>query len=348
MANQPNIRLSSFPITYNVTAGNGIITTGSGDDEAHENEDVSVVTTPDPGYRISTVSYTPEGEQAITIDKDDNGKYQFKMPAKAVVINVSFMQEHNIATASINSTIQIEDGKKVAIEGEEVIFTVSASSGYELKEVKVQTTNQSPVQLTEQGNSKYSFTMPAADVVIMASFEKIVDPTPDPDPVPDPAPTVFYTVFLPAIKGAVTDPVAGEYDVESWGSFRFYLTLDEEYNQSVPVVTTNRGETIEPRSSDGAYIIKYVRSDVEIFIDGIVKNPDPVANEAIEVNQSNVWTGEGCLYIKPATDNKVYIYTSEGKLEAVRIFGAGEMQTVRLPAGIYLVRIGNERFKVRL
>ena len=56
----------------------------------------------------------------------------------------------------------------------------------------------------------------------------------------------------------------------------------QEYDQSEPIVTTDRGETITPRSSDGAYIVKYVRSNVEIFIDGVVKNPDPVANETVD------------------------------------------------------------------
>ncbi|WP_455637808.1 GLUG motif-containing protein [Parabacteroides sp.] len=191
-----------------------------------------------------------------------------------------------------------------------------------------------------------------ADTEITAVFEKIPDPVipdpaPEPDPTPDPTP-VFYTVTLPAVDGVVSDPVPGQYEVESWDSFRFYLTLDKDYDQSVPVLTTDRGETLEPRSSDGAYVIKYVRSDVEIFIDGIMKNPDPVANETIQSGQSKVWTDKDRLYIEPAITDKAYIYTAGGSLEVVRSLNAGEIQTVQLPAGIYLVRIGNERFKVRL
>lgn len=159
-------------------------------------------------------------------------------------------------------------------------------------------------------------------------------------------PTVYYTVTLPAVEGVTTDPSAGEYEVESWSSFRFYLTLDKEYDLSEPLVRTDRGETIEPRSSDGAYIVKYVRSDVQISIDDIVKNPDPVANETIEATSPKVWAENGSLHIQVVAAGKVYAYTTEGKLQTARKLEAGEAYSVHLPAGVYLVVIGNERFKV--
>lgn len=122
-----------------------------------------------------------------------------------------------------------------------------------------------------------------------------VNSTPDPDPEP-----TYYTVTLPSVEGAATDPVAGSYDVESSDNFRFYLTLDADYNQSVPVVTTSRGETITPRTSDGAYIVKYVRSDLVISIGGIAKNPPPVANAEIQ-SGTRIFTRDGSLFITTGT-----------------------------------------------
>ena len=176
------------------------------------------------------------------------------------------------------------------------------------------------------------------------------DPTPptppEPSPDPDPSPTVFYTVALPFVEGVVTDPVAGSYEVASWDSFRFYLTLSEGYDLSQPVVTTSRGESLEPRSSDGAYIIKYVRSDVEIRIDGIVKNPDAVANATIE-SGNRVWVNEHRLFIRTDNPGNVRIYTFEGNLcKAFRSDG-GE-QEVSLASGAYIIRIGGDSFKVVL
>lgn len=208
------------------------------------------------------------------------------------------------------------------------------------------------------GYGKHTIIVTVTDMAGLSTTDtrsiKLVDPTPPDIPIPpvDPTPpitpTVYYTVTLPAVEGAVTDPEAGEYDVESWSNFHFYLTLDKAYDKSLPIVTTDRGETITPRSSDNAYIIKQVRSDVQIRIDGIIKNPDPVANEKIEANHPKVWKTGNELHIQAVTDEPGYIYTADGKLQTVCHLIAGEVETVRLPDGIYFVRIGKERFKIVL
>ena len=135
-----------------------------------------------------------------------------------------------------------------------------------------------------------------------------VNSTPDPEPEP-----TYYTVTLPSVEGATTDPVAGSYDVESWDNFRFYLTLDADYNQSVPVVTTDRGETITPRTSDGAYIVKYVRSDLVISIGGIVKNPPPVANAEIQ-SGTRIFTRDGSLFITTDRPARAQVFALTGQL----------------------------------
>lgn len=189
------------------------------------------------------------------------------------------------------------------------------------------------------------------DVEIIASFKDKPkpkpDPTPTPTPDPSPSPSVFHIISLPAVEGATTDPVAGDYEIEAWSSFRFYLTVDKEYDQSVPVVTTSRGETILPRSSDDVYIIKYVRSDVDIFLNGIVKNPDPVANEVVKPEAIRVWTSEHQLHICLPQPEQVYIYTMDGRLTRTFRTTDGNM-TVQLPSGGYLVVVKDKRFKVVL
>ncbi|WP_455637446.1 DUF6383 domain-containing protein [Parabacteroides sp.] len=220
----------------------------------------------------------------------------------------------------------------------ELTITATPDADYELKALTVNGIDFS-------SGSVYTVN---SGITVKAEFSKKgtdPDPTPTPDPSPTP-PTVYYTVTLPAVEGVTTDPSAGDYEVEAWSSFRFYLTLNKDYDLSEPVVTTDRGETIAPQSSDGAYIVKYVRSDVQISIDGIVKNPDPVANETIEATSPKVRAENGSLHIQAVAAGKVYVYTTEGKLQTARKLEAGEAYSVYLPAGVYLVVIGNERFKV--
>lgn len=174
------------------------------------------------------------------------------------------------------------------------------------------------------------------------AWTKAADPTPDPNPVPDPTP-VYYTVTLPALEGATTDPVAGDYEVESWSSFRFYLTLDKDYDQSVPVVTTSRGETIEPRTSDGAYLVKYVRSAVTISIAGIQKNTD-VANETIEAGVK-VWTEPSALCLETDRTEEVRIVTVSGSTVAVFEAKPGLNRRALAP-GLYIIQTPRKVCKV--
>ena len=230
---------------------------------------------------------------------------------------------------------ELSDGSKI-VSGTLLTLSYTESPNYRFSEYlsgssadNLRTLSGNTIQISD------------ADLYLSARFN-YEDPTPPPPPAP-----IYYSVFLPSVEGAVTDPVAGTYDVESWSTFRFYLTLDTAYSESQPVVTTSRYETIAPRSSDGAYLVKYVRNDLEVYIDGIVKN-NPVANETIEAGYPKVWKSGNNLHMQAVTDEAGYIYTADGKLQMVCHLIAGEIRTIQLPPGIYFVRIGNERFKVVL
>lgn len=172
------------------------------------------------------------------------------------------------------------------------------------------------------------------------------EPDYKPDPEPEPTP-VFYTVTLPSVEGAVTDPMAGSYLVESWGSFHFYLTINTAYSQSQPVVTTSRNETLMPRAFDGAYVVGAVSTDVQVFIDGLVKNPPPVTNEPIPVGDDlpEIWVECSSLCIRLTENTPVVpirILTPGGGL----VYSFRSLPGVnrwQLPTGIYIVQIGDNR-----
>ena len=164
-------------------------------------------------------------------------------------------------------------------------------------------------------------------------------PAPDPDPDPTP-PTVYYTVTLPAVEGAITDPVAGTYEVESWSTFRFYLTLDADYSESQSIITTSRNETLLPRLSDGAYQVKYVRNDVEVYIDGIVKN-NPVANETLATVPATVRVFGSALSITVPQATTAIIFDLAGRPQRNLRLPDGETRVEGLPSGAYIVKFEN-------
>ena len=233
---------------------------------------------------------------------------------------------------------ELSDGNKI-VSGTLLTLSYTESPNYRFSEYlsgssadNLRTLSGNTIQISD------------ADLYLSARFN-YEDPTPPPPPAP-----IYYSVFLPSVEGAVTDPVAGTYDVESWSTFRFYLTLDADYDESQPVVTTSRGETLQPRTSDGAYLLKNVCTDVEVFIDGIEKNPPPVANEPIraESPEPEIWSEDACLCIRlpeGLPTSPVRIFTAEGRLlDSFR--STPGLNRRQLPTGIYIVQVGKTARKV--
>ena len=233
---------------------------------------------------------------------------------------------------------ELSDGSKI-VSGTLLTLSYTESPNYRFSEYlsgssadNLRTLSGNTIQISD------------ADLYLSARFN-YEDPTPPPPPAP-----IYYSVFLPSVEGAVTDPVAGTYEVESWSTFRFYLTIDTAYSQSQPVVTTSRGETLQPRTSDGAYLVKYVRTDVEVYIDGILLNPPPVANEPIRAAtpEPEIWSEDACLCIRlpeGLPTSPVRIFTPEGRLlDSFR--STPGLNRRQLPTGIYIVRVGKTVRKV--
>ena len=174
---------------------------------------------------------------------------------------------------------------------------------------------------------------------IFTVTEKSAPPTP---PVVIPT---YYTVTLPAVEGATFSRATGETTVEEGTNFTFSITLDADYDQSVPVVTTSRGETIEPRAGDGRYVVRDIREDVVITVTGIRRNDDPTANAAVTPDAVRLWTASGQLHISTPVAADLRIYTFDGSLLRSLRLPAGET-VMEAPAGPCIVVVGDRRFKV--
>ena len=157
-----------------------------------------------------------------------------------------------------------------------------------------------------------------------------------------PALQALRNVTLPLLTGATTTPSEGISKIEDGERFRFSLTLDEEYNESKPVVTVG-DKTLEP-DADMNYVTDRVTADMVIKITGIVKNT-ATANEKITTG-SKVYVTGGVLYIQPEAPVKVSVFNMQGRLiKSAMISGDTQMQ---LPQGIYVVRLNDQSYKVSI
>lgn len=348
MPGQPDV-MRPYKVDATTPADNGTFTVDC-ITYAKVDDVVTITTVPNESYvaDLPTVTGITRAGTPVTVTRDADNTYTFTMPANPVTVTAAFQPVYTVTVddAIANGSIEVKkadgaplsQGANSGIERDtQLTITATPTNGYRLKQL---TAGGSPISGT-------TYTV-ISDITLSAEFEKISGGDEEGGGEGPITPTVYHTVTLPAVEGATTDPVAGDYEVEAWSSFRFYLTLTGEYNKSEPVVTTSRGETIKPRSSDGAYIVKFVRQPLEIFIDGIIKNPDPVGNETVTANQSKVWAAEGYLHIEAGTDGQAYIFTADGRLQKLQPLTAGQAIALPLPEGVYLVRIGDERFKVLL
>lgn len=154
------------------------------------------------------------------------------------------------------------------------------------------------------------------------------------------------TVTLPEVEGVTFNPLAGSHEVKPQGSFRFYLTLAEGYKEkSQPVVTTDRGYTINPRPSDGAYVLFDVSRDIVISISGIV--PDTPTGIADIDNATHICAVDGTLQITVPHPTDAFITDTSGRLLRTLKLTSGTTPVEGLHPGIYIVKInGQEGRKV--
>lgn len=244
-----------------------------------------------------------------------------------------------IDPAIANGTVTAD--KTQAIEGETVTLTVTPAQGYEQETLSYTTDGGTTETITGT-----TFVMPAADVTVTTTFKVSsvppVNPPVIPDDPDDPAP-VRYTVTLPAVEGAATDPAAGSYEVESWGSFSFLLTLGEGYRKDSHPVVTARGETVTPNASTGKYIIPNVQSDITVGITGIVKDI-ATGNESLS-DGFHITTSGGLLLVTVPRATRLYLTDTSGRLILSRLLPAGDTRIDDLAAGVYLLTLEGEKTK---
>lgn len=152
----------------------------------------------------------------------------------------------------------------------------------------------------------------------------------------------YYTVTLPEVEGAMTTPKAGSHTVEEGYSFSFSLKLEAGYEQSVPVVTAG-GKTIEPRASDGKYIIRNIYKDTKVSISGIVKNT-PTRNAVIDAGTS-IRTAGNTLLISVPQPVRAWVTNIGGIPVRILDLTAGENRVDGLRQGVYIINIAGEKGK---
>ena len=110
-----------------------------------------------------------------------------------------------------NGTVTVSP--RSAEKGDSVTITVKPDSGYQLDELTVTDKNGKELKLTDKGNGKYTFTMPASKVEINATFVKEVETS----PFSDVSTSAYY---YEAVKWAQEKGITGGIGNDLFGPYQ--------------------------------------------------------------------------------------------------------------------------------
>ena len=165
---------TEYTITNTTSASaNGTISVR---DKALAGAGVTITATPDSGYELGCISVKDASGNAVALSGSGNTR-TFTMPASNVTVTASFaLIKHDITISpSANGTVTVKDNLEKAARGTEITITATPDSGYELGSISVKDASGSAVALTGSGNIR-TFTMPASNVTVTASFSFIEIP----------------------------------------------------------------------------------------------------------------------------------------------------------------------------
>lgn len=131
---------------------------------------VTLTVTPAEDCRLVEVIVN---EGAVEVTKVNDTTYTFVMPNAEVSVNATFEKiPHNI-TVNTSENGTVESDKETATKDETVTLTWTAAEGYELDKITVTYAEGNEVTV-DQGLTTCTFTMPAYDVTVDATFKKIL------------------------------------------------------------------------------------------------------------------------------------------------------------------------------
>ncbi len=150
-----------YTVTVDEKIENGKVTVKP--EKASMGDTVTVTAAPEEGYELDTITVT-SGDQNVEVTDGT-----FTMPAGNVTVSASFQK--SVYTVSVDKNIQngkVTVDSENASMGDTVTVTAAPEEGYELDTITVTSGDQN-VEVTDG-----TFTMPAGNVTVSASFQKSV------------------------------------------------------------------------------------------------------------------------------------------------------------------------------
>ncbi|MBR1391295.1 MAG: FecR domain-containing protein [Lachnospiraceae bacterium] len=180
--NDNNTETDTYTVTADTATG-GTVTASPSD--AKEGDVVTLTATPQSGYELDAWSVKDSSGNAISVSENSaNNTATFTMPAGNVSVSATF-KEASVTTYRVSTTTAtggtVTTSPSDAKEGDVVTLTATPQSGYELDAWSVKDSSGNAITvgaLSSNGTgSTATFTMPAGNVTVSATFKETVPAT---------------------------------------------------------------------------------------------------------------------------------------------------------------------------
>lgn len=215
---------------------------------ATQGTQVTVTSNPASGYEFASMTITRADGSRVIATSLGNGAFSFTMPASNVDVAVTFKAlTYNVkTTTSTNGAVRVDLARASA--GDKVTITPVPNTGYKTDTVSVKTPEGRVINTTAASNGTYTFTMPADEVTVSATFTRtIIEPN-------------TYTVNVASTTHGKVEATLVKAAEGTQVSIK--ATPDSGYEVESVNVSTKSGKAIGVSAQNGAYVFTMPAEEV--------------------------------------------------------------------------------------
>ena len=254
-------------VLYSIKLPSGEGYEAAGEKLVYGGKDYFFTVTLKSGYESCTPTVKANGTELNPAA--DGVTYTVKSVSANLNVTVEGVEKSTFEVTAPTGEGFIFNGAEKAVFGEDYVFTVAKAEGYENSTITVKV-NGAVLNASEDGVTYTVKTVSEALIIIVEGAEKNV-----------------YKVTLP-LSAAYT--ATGADSATHGEDYSFVLEIKPEYNAENLVVKAN-DETLTPEADGKTYVVKAVKSDITITVEGL----------EINVFSVTLSSGEGYLLEGAAT-----------------------------------------------
>ena len=310
-------------------------------------ETTITATVADPNYQGEAASYTltvtlaPLGEGEITAEGETNISIEmdgtsFELTAKVIADDLGTNGTWTWASGNTNVAT-------VSVKGD-------AASGYSLRATTDPKTSTAIVTPVAAGTATITATYTDSEYTGSVDFTvTITEPEPE-EPKPPIYQPSYYNIYVEDVCEGV-DITTSKNVVREGGTISLYVEKDTANytfdNFKVYYKRSYYGgwEELKEGTQPGEYPVNNIWTHIYIKAEGAEEKEDPTGIEQIE--GVKVYTKDGSLYVQTPQREQVIIVSMSGAI-VKNEEQIGLKQYHGLQPGIYIVRVGDKAYKLRL